>query len=41
MTELLNAEFEDDHGTTRTLTHDEILGYVGLLPGPGTRPRPA
>ena len=35
MTELLNAEFEDDHGTTRTLTHDEILGYVGLLSGAG------
>ena len=31
MTELLNAEFEDDTGTTRTLTHEEILGYVGLL----------
>ncbi len=26
MTELLNAEFEDEHGTTRTLTHEEILG---------------
>ena len=25
MTELLNAEFEDETGTTRTLTHDEIL----------------
>ncbi|HEY6425666.1 MAG TPA: cytochrome P450 [Acidimicrobiales bacterium] len=35
MTELLNAEFEDDHGTTRTLRHDEILGYVGLLAGAG------
>jgi cytochrome P450 len=35
MTELLNAEFEDEHGTTRTLTHDEILGYVGLLSGAG------
>ncbi len=31
MTELLNAEFEDDTGTTRTLTHQEILDYVGLL----------
>ena len=35
MTELLNAEFEDETGTTRTLTHEEILGYVGLLAGAG------
>jgi cytochrome P450 len=35
MTELLNAEFEDSDGTTRTLTHEEILGYVGLLSGAG------
>jgi cytochrome P450 len=35
MTELLNAEFEDEHGVTRTLTHAEILGYVGLLAGAG------
>lgn len=35
MTELLNAEFEDEHGTTRTLSHEEILGYVGLLSGAG------
>jgi cytochrome P450 len=35
MTELLNAEFEDVHGTTRTLTHEEIVGYVGLLAGAG------
>ena len=35
MTELLNAEFEDETATTRTLTHDEILGYVGLLAGAG------
>ena len=35
MTELLNAEFEDETGTTRTLTHDEILAYVGLLAGAG------
>ena len=35
MTELLNAEFEDANGTTRTLTHDEVLGYVGLLAGAG------
>ncbi len=35
MTELINAEFEDETGTTRTLTHDEILTYVGLLAGAG------
>ena len=35
MTELLNAEFEDDTGTMRTLTHEEVLGYVGLLAGAG------
>jgi cytochrome P450 len=35
MTELLNAEFTDEHGVTRTLTRDEILGYIGLLAGAG------
>ncbi|HEY6471684.1 MAG TPA: cytochrome P450 [Acidimicrobiales bacterium] len=35
MTELLNAEFEDDTGTRRTLTHQEIIGYTGLLAGAG------
>jgi cytochrome P450 len=35
MTELLNAEFTDEHGTARTLTRDEILGYIGLLSGAG------
>ena len=35
MTELLNAEFEDEKGTTRTLSHEEVLGYVGLLAGAG------
>src|SRR2546429_5785936 len=35
MTELLNAEFEDETGTTRTLTRDEILNYVGLLNAAG------
>ncbi len=35
MTELLNAEFEDDTGTRRTLTHQEIIGYAGLLAGAG------
>ena len=35
MTELLNAEFEDETGATRTLSREEILGYVGLLAGAG------
>jgi cytochrome P450 len=35
MTELLNAEFEDHTGITRTLSREEILGYVGLLAGAG------
>ena len=35
MTELLTAEFTDEHGTTRTLTRDEILRYIGLLSGAG------
>jgi cytochrome P450 len=35
MTELLNAEVEDDPGATRRLTRQEILGYVSLLAGAG------
>jgi cytochrome P450 len=35
MTELLHAEFEDHTGVRRTLTREEILGYVGLLAGAG------
>jgi cytochrome P450 len=35
MTELLNAEFEDHTGVVRTLTREEILGYVGLLAAAG------
>ncbi len=35
MTELLTARFTDEHGTERTLTRDEILGYIGLLSGAG------
>ena len=35
MTELLNTEFEDETGTTRTLTREEVLTYVGLLAGAG------
>jgi cytochrome P450 len=35
MTELLNAEYEDVDGKTRTLTRTEILNYIGLLAGAG------
>ena len=35
MTELLTAEFEDHTGVRRTLTREEILGYIGLLAGAG------
>jgi cytochrome P450 len=35
MTELLTAEFTDVNGTVRTLTRDEVLGYIGLLAGAG------
>jgi len=35
MTELLTAEFTDREGTVRTLTKEEVLGYVGLLAGAG------
>ncbi len=35
MTELLTAKFEDETGTTRTLTRQEVLTYVGLLAGAG------
>jgi len=35
MTELLTAEFTDVHGTVRTLTRSEVLGYVGLLAAAG------
>lgn len=35
MTELLNAEFEDESGTRRRLTRDEVLTYVMLLAGAG------
>ena len=31
MTELLQAEFEDETGTARRLTRDEVLNYVNLL----------
>jgi cytochrome P450 len=35
MTELLNAEFEDETGTTRRLTREEILLYVNVVAGAG------
>ena len=35
MTQLLNAEFEDETGTTRQLRRDEILNIVALLAGAG------
>jgi cytochrome P450 len=35
MTELLQAEFEDERGTTRRLTREEILNYVGLIAAAG------
>jgi cytochrome P450 len=35
MTVLLNVEFEDEKGTTRTLTREETLTYVNVLAGAG------
>jgi cytochrome P450 len=35
MTDLLNAEFDDETGTTRRLTRDEILTYVFVVAGAG------
>jgi cytochrome P450 len=35
MTELINAVFEDETGTTRRLTREEILTYVTVLAGAG------
>lgn len=35
MTMLLNAEFEDETGTKRTLTRDEVLTYTQVLAGAG------
>jgi len=35
MTVLLNAEFEDESGETRTLTRDEVLTYTQVLAGAG------
>ena len=35
MTDLLQAEFEDVDGEIRTLTKEQVLGYVGLLASAG------
>ena len=35
MTELLHAEFEDETGTTRRLTREEVLTYVHVVAGAG------
>ena len=35
MTQLLNADFEDEHGETRTLTRGEVLTYAAAIAGAG------
>ena len=35
MTEMLQAEFEDEHGVVRRLTRDEILIYLTVIAGAG------
>jgi cytochrome P450 len=35
MTQLLNAEFDDEHGETRTLTRQEVLTYTSVIAGGG------
>jgi cytochrome P450 len=35
MTELLQAEFVDEHGETRRLHRDEVLGYINLIAAAG------
>jgi cytochrome P450 len=35
MTDLLNAEFEDETGTVRRLTRDELLTYISVVAGAG------
>jgi cytochrome P450 len=35
MTQLLNAEFEDEAGETRTLTRQEVLTYTAVIAGAG------
>jgi cytochrome P450 len=36
MTELLNAQFEDETGTTRRLTREEVLTLINILAGAGS-----
>lgn len=35
MTELMNAEFEDENGVRRTLTDEEVLTYCSVIAGAG------
>ena len=35
MTQLLNAEFEDENGESRRLTRDELLAYVNIVAAAG------
>jgi cytochrome P450 len=35
MTQLLNAEFEDEHGVTKRLTRDELLAYINIVAAAG------
>jgi cytochrome P450 len=35
MTELLHAEFDDEHGVRRTLTRDEVVTYLTVVAGAG------
>ena len=35
MTELLNVQFVDEHGVTRTLTREELLIYINVVAGAG------
>ncbi|WP_040800949.1 cytochrome P450 [Nocardia higoensis] len=35
MTELLNVEFEDQHGVERKLTREELLTYINVVSGAG------
>jgi cytochrome P450 len=35
MTQLLNAEFDDEHGETRKLTRQEVLTYTAVIAGAG------
>jgi len=35
MTQLLTAEFEDEHGERRTLTREEVLTYTAVIAGAG------